>query len=745
MSAAWLAALFLVSGFCGLVYETVWLRLAMGAFGVTAPSVSLFLSVFMGGLGLGSWWAGRLSRRLAARPARVALRWYAAAEATTALCAAAAPALFAAGQRLLFGPLSGLRWDSAAYFLAEGALIGAAILPGCLAMGATFPLAMSAIEKRFAADKKSSFSLLYLANVIGAAAGTLAAAYVLIELLGFRGTLHSCAGLSVALAVAAWAMSAHPSMRTPASGDESPVSAKPASLSALPALPLLFVTGLAGMGMEVVWMRMFAPGIGSTIYAFADVLAVYLVASFAGSSLYRLCLRRKALGEELVWTASGALAVLPVCLANPYVPGGWLVSVPAGIGPISAALGFLTPCLVDRWSGGEPAAAGRAYAVNVLGCIVGPLLAGFVLLPRFSEHAALAILALPLFAAGAGASSAFGARPRAFPARRLFAGLAVLSAVMLWSSISLEDWLAERYPDVEVHRDYQADVIAAGRGRDQRLMVNGEEMTKLVEITKLMAHLPMAFSPRPRKALVICFGMGTTFRSLLLWGADVTAVDLIPSVPPLFARYHPDGPELLRSSSARIVVDDGRRFLERSQGAFDVITLDPAPPLTAAGTSLLYSKEFYALAGRHLSEGGVLQQWVAPTVLAAGGLSAMMRALDESFPYVRVFDVAPFGLHVLASFSPIPSYDGRALAARMPPRARQDLLEWVSVPSAAAFLQRVVDREVDVRSLIDPSEPPLTDDWPVNEYFFLHEYFPRLYRRAGTGGSRLEKALAFLP
>src|SRR5438874_11969785 len=70
----WYFVFFVISGFCSLVYEVVWLRLAMAGFGVTTPFVSIVLSVFMAGLALGSWAAGRLTRWLGAVPPRRALR-----------------------------------------------------------------------------------------------------------------------------------------------------------------------------------------------------------------------------------------------------------------------------------------------------------------------------------------------------------------------------------------------------------------------------------------------------------------------------------------------------------------------------------------------------------------------------------------------------------------------------------------------------------------------------------------------
>ena len=59
--------------------------------------------------------------------------------------------------------------------------------------------------------------------------------------------------------------------------------------------------------------------------------------------------------------------------------------------------------------------------------------------------------------------------------------------------------------------------------------------------------------------------MGTCFRSLLSWDIDSTAVELVPSVPRLFGFFHPDGPRKARSRQRHIVIDDGRRFLERTR------------------------------------------------------------------------------------------------------------------------------------------------------------------------------------
>jgi predicted membrane-bound spermidine synthase len=495
-------------------------------------------------------------------------------------------------------------------------------------------------------------------------------------------------------------------------------------------LVLLFLTGLTSMALEVVWIRQFTPYLGTLVYAFAAILTVYLVATLVGSGLYRRSLASPAppggaRGFVIGWTALGLLALLPLAMADPRLPLPGAARLVIGIAPFCAAVGFLTPMLVDRWSRGDPDRAGRGYAINVVGSILGPLAAGFWLLPRLGERGAGVALALPLFAVGLALvlrpgrladTTDIGRRRAATP----FAGAAAAAVVLVASTAGFETL----YPAGQVRRDHTATVIAAGTGLHKRLLVNGQGITVLKPVTKMMAHLPLAALDRPpRDALVVALGMGTTFRSLLSWGIPATAVELVPSVPPLFGFFHPDAPALVASPRARIVVDDGRRFLERSTEQFDVITVDPPPPVEAAGSSLLYSREFYAVAKKRLRGDGILQQWLPGGELDV--VASVTRALTDSFPHVRVFhSLEGWGGHFLASRRPIDIPSASVLAARMPAGAVADMLEWGPGKTAEEQWRLMLEREVPAASLIAfaPTAPSMSDNRPYNEYFFLRYY-----------------------
>jgi spermidine synthase len=164
------------------------------------------------------------------------------------------------------------------------------------------------------------------------------------------------------------------------------------------------------------------------------------------------------------------------------------------------------------------------------------------------------LFALPWFAVGM-LPRLSGGTSRAAPllGRAALAGVAV---AVVFLSKGYED----RFPRREVRRDHTATVIATGEGMKKRMYVNGVGITSLTPNTKLMAHT--------------------------------------------------DAVELLRSPLSHLIIDDGRPYLERTPEQYDLIAIDPPPPVQAAGSSLLYSDEFYATVKRRLRHGGILQQWL---------------------------------------------------------------------------------------------------------------------------------------
>ena len=727
--------LFFISGFCSLVYQVVWTRMAFASFGIITPVLSVVLSIFMLGLALGSWLGGRWVGLLSRKSGHSAAFFYGVAELTIGAGAFAVPKLFALSESVL---LPTGQMDSFRYLSLSALALAFTIFPWCVCMGTTFPFMMGYVREREAGNT-GSFSFLYLANVLGAMAGTFCTAVVLVETLGFNRTLWVAAGGNFIIASVSFGLAwSQQRAKEEVSTTVKKGDGEPAAIAA----PgnrythwILFTTGFCAMAMEVVWSRAFTPTLKTQVYSFAMIIFAYLGATFLGSLLYRWDLRRnKVKPMALIISMLAVSAFLPTIVNDPrwlaqlfwstHIHGTSALILLASIGPFCALLGYLTPRLIDDYAAGQPQRAGQAYAVNVLGCILGPLVGCYLLLPFVSERSALVLLAAPFIVfwwLWSGGESRF---------TRVGMGLALglAMAASLFLNEDFEELLARQAASIAVRHDYVATVISVEsrspnhERKQASLLVNGIGMTVLTPITKFMVHLPLAFhATKPQSVLVICFGMGTTFRSALSWGIDTTAVELVPSVTKAFAFYHADAQRLLDDPHGHIIVDDGRRYLRRTKQKFDVIVVDPPPPVEAAGSSLLFSTEFYNLAQQHLEPGGIVQMWFPGGDPVIG--QAVARSICEVFPYVRCFPpVEDSGVHLLASMEPIPREDSARLVARMPPSARLDLMEWSDTKSITDYLGKVIDREYPVRSLLDPEASiEITDDHPLNEYFLLRQ------------------------
>jgi predicted membrane-bound spermidine synthase len=744
--------LFFFSGFASLIYQVVWTRLAFASFGIITPVLSVVLSIFMLGLAIGSWLGGRFISSAVNKTRISAAFFYAGAELLIGLGAFAVPKLFALSEHIL---LPTGQMDSFTYLLLSALALAVSILPWCVCMGTTFPLMMAYVRER---DHKNSesFSFLYLANVLGAMSGAIVTAVVLVELLGFRHTLWVAAAGNFSIAIIGiylgWKQKGFAVISLTETGR--PVGPRLLRSSDNSRRRLirwiLFSTGFCAMAMEVVWTRAFTPVLKTQVYSFAMVLFTYLGATFVGSLWYRNHLKKNSQWSIAKLISLLAIAVfLPILAGDPrFVKMEWAnaidaisaVIILASICPLCAILGYLTPGLIDEYATGNPAIAGKAYALNVLGCILGPVFASYLLLPWLSERHALILLSLPVFV------FYFLGWKSLTRWQQLGSGLGAGAVVIcsLFFSGDFQEMVSSFSKKTEVRRDYAASVISASEGTRKLLLVNGMGMTYLTPITKFMVHLPLALHQgKPESVLVVCFGMGTTYRSALTWDIDTTAVELVPSVTRAFGYYHADAAHFVNDTNGHIIIDDGRRYLKRTTKKFDVIVVDPPPPVSAAGSSLLFSKEFCDLAKQHLQTNGILQIWFpdgnpakthpgtnAPddsltwvSVRKAVAAQGLIRSLHESFPYVRCFSsVERSGVHLLASMNPIeiPSLD--QLAERMPANAKNDLLEWSSSKDLPTYLGIVMSQEIPIENVLNPDPKiQITDDHPLNEYFLLRQ------------------------
>ncbi len=151
-----------------------------------------------------------------------------------------------------------------------------------------------------------------------------------------------------------------------------------------------------------------------------------------------------------------------------------------------------------------------------------------------------------------------------------------------------------------------------------------------------MAHLPMLVHPNPEDTLVICFGMGTSYRSAITHGGRVTTVELVDEVFAAFDHFFDDADEVRVYPDGRMITNDGRNFLKLTRDRYDVITIDPPPPIDGAGVGHLYSYDFLELARARLKPDGIMAHWIpAPHAKARAARVRTLATYTTSQPLTQ--------------------------------------------------------------------------------------------------------------
>ncbi|MFL5647725.1 MAG: fused MFS/spermidine synthase [Chloroflexota bacterium] len=742
MQRSLVLAIFVLSGAAGLVYEIVWSRQLVLVFGNTTQAVSAILTGFFGGMAIGAAVGGRIADRV-----RSPLRFYGLLEIALVAVVLVTPFTFALIDEAYRGVYPSL--ESTPYLaLARLVLAVLALAPATIMMGATFPTLVRHFTR--SNEMGQAFGRLYMANTLGAVAGTIVAGLVLIEVFGLSGALRVGAACSaIAGIVALWlARAADREQQEPTtlSPETTALTSREAQRAPFPWLPFVvaFVSGLTSLGYQVTWTRLLASGTGGLTYVFTVILALFLIGIAVGAAIFNLI--RGRMGDPvrfLAWTqfavAILAMAGLVLVISQPHAldPGRPFESIAALFGsavlvvlPVTIAMGIAFPTSSEllrdeRHRAGS--AAGWLLAANTVGAILGSLVIPFVLMPTIGSPAIVVGLVFANIAMGI----FLAARSRPISRPAMAAGVAIAVGVAVVAAtpgkvVQPNEALiaAEGWQLYESREDEIASVQAGQKSVTAELWVGGTSMTLLTVDAKLMPILPLIARPDSERALVVAFGMGTAFRSALIAGLRTDAVELVPSVPKMFRHYYPDADAVLADPQGKVIVADGRNHLELSPERFDIIVTDPPPPIQSSGVSVISSREYYEQGNAHLTDGGVMMQWT-PFGTTESDLKEHVRTFASVFDHVTmVRGPGGYGFYMLGSEQPIDLPPDRIREILERPGILEDISsafdspaatvdEWISVIQGQEWMA-----DDAVRAYAGDG-PLITDDQPRPEYFLL--------------------------
>ncbi len=684
-----ISILFLLSGATSLFYQVAWVRMLSLFFGSDLYAAAITLSVFMVGLSLGSWLAGRYGDRV-----RRPLLAYGALEIMIGFYALAFPILLNSLSDA-YGEVYRANFETAPWVYHGFRIAVAAItllLPTVL-MGATLPLIIRQIAHA-EGELGERVGRFYAINTFGALIGTLATGFWLLPWLG----VSTAVRLALLINLVIGGVAAILAYRTPESLDEATSrsdenDATPTQSSVLDGLRrsvlwVVALSGFAALALEVVWVRVLVQSFSGTVYAFSIMLSCFLFGIFYGSHRVSATVDNNPNLPELLarlqlWLA-GSVAALSVVI---YVVPGlfgllvWNLTRMSGgaFGPASVIaqfvvasvliigptilLGATFPVAVKIYTRNiaqRASGTGAVYSANTAGSVAGALAGGFILLPLFGAGPSLIAISLVHLLAGGLILWASGRRSRAdglpWTARvtpLVVAGAALISFLLPPQTVINYNMQTTSRPDVVYHGEgvtHRVDIVRNDLG-NTIMMINGniEADTSLLQRRHfvLKGHLPLLLHPDPREVAVIGLGLGITLASTARNPATerIRLVELSPHMVEAHQYLKDVTGGILENPKIDLRIDDGRNFLAMSHERFDMITADPVHP-RITGVGYLYTREYYESIRARMKPGAIVTQWMPMYRISPESFDVAFRTFVQVFPNASFWYVRGHGLFV---------------------------------------------------------------------------------------------------
>lgn len=745
-------ALFAVSGFAGLIYESIWSHYLKLFLGHAAYAQTLVLAIFMGGMAIGSWLVSRYTHRL-----RNLLLGYAGAEFGIGLLAIIFHRVFVTttgwAYESVLPSLGGVAIDSFRWLLAS-----VLILPGSILLGTTFPLMSAGVIRLYPESQGRSLSMLYFTNSLGAAVGVLVSGFYLIDRFGLPGTILTAGVFNIALAITVWAITRRIEIVSPSQAPQLAAGSEERGF-ARAILILACVTGAASFIYEVTWIRMLTMALGASTHSFEVMLAAFILGMSLGALWIRGRLQRST--EDSGWLAAivlakAAFAVYAVWIFDDvlgfiewvmngtartdagYVMmtvDGFLASaavmLPTAI-CAGATLPIATHALTSRGHG--ESAIGRVYAANTAGCILGAAFATHVGMPLLGIKGLTGLgAALDL----AAAALIFMFAPLTARRRGVFAtvGVVVVAGLGLFLVARMDllrmssgvyrtgSFIPHDASHVEFYRDGKTATIAVITTQSRKsIRTNGKPDASIQldpgkpasgdEPTQSLAGtLPLVLMPKAQSAAVVGLGSGLTTHALL--GSPVLrtvdTIEIEPMVVEGAKLFDPNNQRAYRDPRSHIFIDDAKSFFAARTSHYDIIVSEPSNPWVS-GVATLFSEEFYARAKHHLNPGGLLVQWIQAYEINVDLVSSILQALGRQFPDYAVYSVGGDMLVVATPQGRLPPLDDAVFSF---PDAGAELRRLGFIELGDLKALRIGDRKFLEPLLVQSGFPANSDFFPI--------------------------------
>jgi spermidine synthase len=674
-ASPYLLLLFFFSGFVSLCYQVIWVRELSVIFGKTNAAITVVVSVFMLGLGLGSlYWGkrkitpGKLSNTFAFLQFGIG--------GGSVILLLVFPFLSHIYQALVHQ----LNLSPASILIFIFFLCAVLMFIPSFLMGGTFPV-ISQLYIRDETKMGKGIGLLYGINTFGGILGAGLTGYFLIGLIGQKET--QLLGIIINILIGAWFLK----MREPQPLKIEHKKQKDFPKSPDYSLPLqkflilaAFFTGFAGLAYEILWTRALAAFTSNSIYSFSSILVVFLTGIGIGSYIYSKFLAARTASlpllvvlQFIIFFVAAITGVflndIPI-LINPFrglleypilrmvFPGLFLSTVIMFLPTL--LMGIVFPLICRMYTDSLShlrARIGKIYFYNTLGSMAGPIAAGFVLIPLVGVVKGIIICAvvnfLLAFSGWFYMEKSANKKKWLLAAAVTFAAVIFLPVILGKSSHILPPSIfrsPHTYHELKHYKetvDGTVVVVEDKKTGVRSCYVNNNAVCGVtydaLKVVHYMGHLPMFFNPKAKNAMIIGFGIGVTTSAIAQHPLEnIDCVEICPGVKeaaPLFEKFNL---KVWQNPKVNFIAGDGRNYLLLTQRKYDIISCDPVHP--GLGSGSLYTKDYFELCKKLMKPGGVISQYLPLHKLTPDDLKTLLNTFYSVFPHSMVWIAQTHGV-----------------------------------------------------------------------------------------------------
>lgn len=661
--------LFFLSGMSSLIYELVWTKTLTNIFGKTTIAVTLVISSYMAGLSIGTILGGFFMYKKIFSPILL-FAYIQTGIGISALIVQKILVKFPEIFKNVFQifNISSYYWSMIIFLFSFFSLLAPTIF-----MGATFPV-ISTIFVKNIEERGKIIGLLYTMNTFGAIIGVALAGYYLIGKIGqfYTYLIAVCLNIFVALIFYYFSFNKNIFAKEKISflnvnGDD--LTEKKEKKSFILVIALL--SGICSMAFEVLSERVLSIQLLNSTYSFTSILVIYLSGITFGSYLYSKFFAFKNSEKDfkiltiiLILTGlyilfiSSFLNRLPYILMpfynnlltipffNVFFPGLSLSSIILLVPSIFMGITF--PLLCKLYSENINIIGltiSQVYFLNTIGSIIGPIVGAFILIPLLGIVKGFLIIGFIYYLLSL--SLLFFLKKYRF----LFLGI-VLSILPFYffTKRSIRDYKIVPPSFINLRNDSESilyyketiagTVVGIKDKRTKGLFINNNAACGVtydaIKVVKMLGHVPFLYNPEIKNVLIIGFGIGVTTSEVAKHSINkIDCVEIVPGVKEAAVYFSDYNNNIIENKKLNFIPGDGRTYLYLSKDKYDLISCDPIHP--ALNSSSLYTKEYFELCKAHLSDNGIVSQYLPLHKLTTYQYKSILKTFCEVFPYVNLW------------------------------------------------------------------------------------------------------------